>query len=99
MTPTETTPQINMEALGVLRKKVEAAVREIRRLRQENSELRAQVESLEAEVQSGSSGLAFAVDDASPEELKERIQGFIQTIDAILGEGERTEAVTNGHTT
>lgn len=95
MKPSQDLPQINMEALAQLRKKIEAAVSEIHRLRGENDSLRDKVKALEKKA-----GEAEAVvsmfGDSDPEEMKGRIKGFIATIDSILGEGEDVAMATNG---
>ncbi len=66
-----------------MRDRVKQAVREIERLRKENAVLAARVKELET---GGSDGGFFLADVETPEELKARIQGFIATINDLIGE-------------
>ena len=67
-------------SLSTLRDRVEAAAREIERLRSENSALGKRL----VELQDGAEH-SFSFGDADDtEELKERVQGFIDTIDGLL---------------
>ncbi|MDX1439626.1 MAG: hypothetical protein R3284_06970 [Rubricoccaceae bacterium] len=85
-----------MEALALLRKRVEAAIREIERLRNENEELRSRVAEMETHTKGSQTMLSLFSDEDSPEELRARIEGFIDTIDAILAPAESSETKTNG---
>jgi hypothetical protein len=77
-------------ALGDLRAAVRRAAEEVGRLREktgrlegENGRLRARVTQLEADPSAGRDGTALLLDD-DPEALRERIDQFIDAIDAHL---------------
>jgi hypothetical protein len=72
-----------LAALERLRKRVEAAVAEIERLRAENAALAERVEALGAHGVVGESvpGLALGGD---PDALREQVEGFIEAIDRML---------------
>ncbi|NNF59492.1 MAG: hypothetical protein HKN04_14745 [Rhodothermaceae bacterium] len=88
--PAGSTTQADLRALVRLRDRVEAAVREIERLRAENMALMARVAALQEETASGGEGttlpLFAEVEDADA--LKARIQGFIDTLDQLLAPTE-----------
>jgi hypothetical protein len=71
-------------ALERLRAHVNRAADEIKRLRDENRRLRQRVQTLERRPAVGE-GQAFITLD-HPEDLRRRIEGFIDTIDAYLDE-------------
>lgn len=77
----------SLQALDRLRERVEAAAAEIERLRTENADLAERVRSLAALEASGADpdalGVAF---DEDPEELRARVQHFIDAIDRMLAE-------------
>ncbi len=98
MKPSDDAPQINMEAVALLRKRVEQAVGEIKRLRKENASLRDEIKALASNAEKTQGALTLFGDEESPGELKKRIQGFIATIDGILGDDEHAETLTNGQT-
>ena len=86
------TPRNELRALAQLRDRVEAAAREVERLREENAALAERV----AALQSGS-GLAAPAGPAlpggeDPEKLKAQIQGFIEAIDQVLHAPEAADA-------
>ena len=58
---------------------------EKRQLREENEHLRERVAQLEADPSAGRDGTALLLDDDS-DALRERIDGFIDTLDAHLDE-------------
>ena len=72
-------PRTDWRALGQLRDRVELAAREIERLRTENAALAQRLVELENQP-----ATAPLLGDADPEALKDRIQGFIDTIDQLL---------------
>lgn len=70
-------------SLSTLRDRVEAAAREIERLRSENAALGKRL----VEMQDTASGASFSFgDDQDADALKERVQGFIDTIDGLLAQ-------------
>lgn len=72
-------------SLSTLRDRVEAAVREIERLRSENAALGKRL----VELQDGAEGASFSFGDGEDTEaLKARVQGFIDTIDGLLAQTE-----------
>ncbi|MEM0961649.1 MAG: hypothetical protein AAGK21_03775 [Bacteroidota bacterium] len=73
-------------SLKHLRDRVDAAVREIERLRAENAALAKRLIELEERAQDGSS-FSFS-DDEGSEELKARVQGFIRIVDGLLASGD-----------
>lgn len=76
-------------ALARLRGRVESAIAEIERLRSENAALARRV--IELESDSGGdkeAGHSFSFDvSESDDELREKVQGFIDLVDDLLGEG------------
>ena len=77
-------------SLSTLRDRVDAAVREIERLRAENAALGKRL----AELQHDASAPSFAFGESEdPEELRARVRGFIDLVDGLLA----TDAAgTNG---
>ncbi len=73
----------SVPALEHLRDRIVHAVEEITRLREVNAELAGRVEHLE-KVHGVSSGTSSFVLDENPEVLKEKIAGYIKSIDAHL---------------
>ena len=72
-------------SLSVLRDRVEAAAREIERLRSENAALGKRL----VELQDGAPGPSFSFGEGEdPAALRERVQGFIDTVDALLAQAE-----------
>ena len=71
------------ELLEELRSYVAQAVTEIERLRRTNSELMSKINSLEVKGAS-EQGSGLIEDEHDAEELKEKIQHFMDTIDAFL---------------
>ncbi|OZC01573.1 hypothetical protein [Rubricoccus marinus] len=77
--PIDPAPPSDGGALARLRERVEAAVQEILRLRQENTRLAERV----AEI-GDASGPGLQLGDRDPAELRASIQGFIDAVDAAL---------------
>ncbi len=72
-------------SLSHLRDRVEAAAREIERLRSENAALGKRL----VELQDNGSGPSFSFgEDQDPDALRARVQGFIDTIDGLLSQAE-----------
>ena len=83
-------PRTDWRALGQLRDRVETAAREIERLRTENAALAQRLVELENQPDA-----ARVLGDEDAATVKARIQGFIDTIDALLREesaGESSDA-------
>ncbi|HYE94975.1 MAG TPA: hypothetical protein VD962_02100 [Rubricoccaceae bacterium] len=71
-------------ALARLRDRVEAAAREVERLRAENAALARRLGSIQEQA-GGPPGPGFALpDDGDPEALRAKIQAFIAAIDEAL---------------
>ena len=68
-------------SLSTLRDRVEAAAREIERLRSENAALGRRLVELQNDERAPS--FAFG-EDEDPEALKARVQGFIDLVDGLL---------------
>ncbi len=82
-TQDDATNLANLQAFVDLRDRVNKAIKEIERLRKENGTLSKKVKELEA----GGGGNGFSLGDGeAPEELRAKIEGFIATIDTMLGE-------------
>ena len=80
-------------SLSHLRDRVDAAVREIERLRSENAALGKRL----AELQQDGPAPSFAFGESeSPEALKARVQGFIDLVDGLLAAPSGTAAGANG---
>lgn len=73
----------NVQSLERLRERVKKAARELERLRKENSALAERIRQLETRpaVDLDSTLLMF---DEDPEVLREKVEGFIRSIDAYL---------------
>ncbi len=72
-------------SLSLLRDRVEAAAREIERLRSENAALGKRL----LDMQDNASGASFSFgDDQDTDALRARVQGFIDTIDGLLAQAE-----------
>lgn len=71
-------------ALERLRAQVSRAADEIERLRAENRRLRKRIETLERRPDVDPDAAFITLDD--PEALRQQIEGFIDTIDAYLGD-------------
>ena len=79
----DATKLASLQAFVDLRERVNSAIKEIERLRKENAQLTAQVKELEA----GGGGDGFSLGNGeSTEALRAKIEGFIATIDSMLGE-------------
>lgn len=68
-------------SLSLLRDRVEAAAREIERLRMENAALGKRLVELQADADAPSFAFASGED---PDRLKAQVQGFIDLIDGLL---------------
>ena len=80
-------------SLSHLRDRVDAAVREIERLRAENAALGHRL----AELQQDSSAPSFAFGESeSTEALKARVQGFIDLVDGLLAAPDGDSPGANG---
>ena len=71
-------------ALGLLRDRVEAAAREIERLRTENAALAQRVLELQDARDHRGPSFTFGGEGEDVEALRTRVQGFIDTIDGLL---------------
>lgn len=78
-------------ALSALRDRVEAAAREIERLRAENAALAEQVAALQHDRE-GAPSFSFGSGEEDTAALRARVQGFIDTIDRLLEQGESAPA-------
>ena len=76
-------PPAEWRALSRLRERVEAAAREIERLRSNNAALAARVAELHAGLGDDAPPLALP-GMGDPEALRTRVQGFIDAIDEVL---------------
>ena len=91
------TPPAEWRTLARLRERVEAAVREIERLRADNAALAARVGELQGALGDGGPAPALPGD---PDTLRTRVQGFIDAIDAVLAADESpADAATTGAAT
>ena len=88
--PAGSTTQADLRALARLRDRVEAAVHEITRLREENKALAARVAVLQEEAPSGGGDthLALFPEAEDADTIKARIQGFIDMLDQLLAPAE-----------
>ena len=75
------TPPAEWRTLARLRERVEAAVREIERLRAANASLAARVGELQEALGDGGAAPALPGD---PDTLRARVQGFIDALDEVL---------------
>ncbi|PSQ97752.1 MAG: hypothetical protein BRD55_01000 [Bacteroidetes bacterium SW_9_63_38] len=87
----ETVPDVHRDVVRRLHRKIQAAVSTIEALRTENERLRERVEELEAEPEFPDNETVFALDD-DPEDVREQITQFINTIDTYLETTVSTEA-------
>ncbi len=71
------------QSLVRLRERVKQAAHELERLRKENAALAERIEQLETHPDINLDGTVFAF-DADPDVLREKVEGFIKTIDAYL---------------
>lgn len=78
--PPPPTAAVELRALGRLRERIEAAAREVERLRDDNAALAERLAELQEAPEPGP--VPSAGDD--PEQLRARIAGFIGTIDRLL---------------
>jgi len=76
-------PRNELRALAQLRDRVEAAAREVERLRAENAALAERVAALQAEGGVAPAGPALPGGE-DPERLRAQIRGFIEAIDRVL---------------
>ena len=75
-------------SLSQLRDRVEAAVREIERLRSENAALAKRL----IELQDGASAPSFAFGEGGDaDDLRARVEGFIGLVDKLLGDDAPAE--------
>ena len=77
-------------ALRRLQKQVHRAAQEIDRLRTENRRLKQRVQQLEQRPAVDENEAFVTLDD--PDALRTRIEGFIDTIDAYLGDDAASDA-------
>ena len=85
-------PLRGLAALARLRTRVENAVAEIERLRDENAALAERVGYLEEAVSGEPPVLPL---DGDPESLRDKVKGFIEAIDRALATGEPPEGFLN----
>jgi hypothetical protein len=91
---TEAPPRNELRALAYLRDRVEAAAREVERLREENAALAARVADLQThsgQTHSGTAALSLPGGE-EPQKLRAQIQGFIAAIDQVLNTPEPADA-------
>ncbi len=87
-------PRPEWRSLSHLRDRVEAAVREIERLRSENAALAKRLLELQ-DGQASSPSFAFGESD-DPEALRSRVQGFLDLVDGLLQSGDEPGSPTGG---
>ncbi|PAP75653.1 hypothetical protein [Rubrivirga marina] len=81
-------PRPEWRSLSHLRDRVDAAVREIERLRSENAALAKRLLEIQ-ETGAGGSSPSFAFGEGEdPAALKARVQGFLDLVDGLLQAGE-----------
>lgn len=73
----------SLQSLERLRERVKQAAHELERLRKENAALAEGIEQLETHPDIDLDGTMFTF-DADPDVLREKVEGFIKTIDAYL---------------
>ncbi len=78
-----TVPLKNPQSLERLRDHVKKAARELERLRAENAALTERIRHLETTPAVDLEGTVLAFDE-DPDRLREKVEGFIQAIDAYL---------------
>ena len=81
-------PRAEWRSLGALRDRVDAAAREIERLRSENAALAKRLIDLQDHAAAPSFSLAGAGEGDDPEALRARVQGFIDLVDGLLAAPE-----------
>lgn len=89
----------SLQALERLRDRVEAAAREIERLRQENERLAERVQelaALEAARPEDGGPLPTLVLESDPEALRRKVEGFIEAIDRVLAGRPPADAEEEG---
>ena len=82
-TPAADVPDAHRDVVERLYQQVRAAISTIEELRTENERLRKRIEELEAEPEYPDDETILALDD-NPEEVREQITQFINTIDTYL---------------
>lgn len=97
-TLTADVPEAHRDALQRLYRQVRAAISTIDELRAENERLRERVEELEAEPEYPDDETILALDD-DPEEVREQITQFINTIDTYLDSSSTTTEAAPEDTT
>jgi hypothetical protein len=78
---------VRPESLGRLREHVDAAAREVVRLRRENQQLAQSLRELWEKASEEGRGTKLSLED-DPEELRSKIQAFISAVDHYLEIGE-----------
>jgi uncharacterized protein (UPF0335 family) len=73
-----------LAALERLRGRIEAAVAEIERLREENAALSDRVQELATHDVAGGNDAAGLTLEGDPETLRKQVEGFIEAIDRML---------------
>jgi predicted RNase H-like nuclease (RuvC/YqgF family) len=81
-----------LRAFAQLRDRVEAAAREVERLREENAALAARIAELQAGGAAPAAAPTLFSDAEDAEKLKAKIQGFIEAIDRVLSAPEPAAA-------
>ena len=82
-----TVPLKNPQSLERLRDRVKQAAHELDRLRQENAALAQRIQQLETRPAADFDGTVLAF-DTDPDALREKVKGFIKTIDTYLAKEE-----------
>jgi hypothetical protein len=82
-----------LRTLGHLRDRVEAAAREVERLREENAALAARVLELEPGGGAAPRGGLALPEGEDVEKLRAKLRGFIEAIDRVLNVPEPANAV------
>jgi hypothetical protein len=78
-------PDEGLAALERLRDRIEAAVAEIERLREENAALAGRVQDLAADgVAGGEANPPGLTLEGDPETLRKQVEGFIEAVDRML---------------
>ena len=77
----------SLQAVARLRERVEAAVRELERLRQENAALAERIRQLEANPAADFEGTLLTFDE-DPDAVREQVERFIATLDRYLDKAE-----------
>lgn len=87
VSPDEVSPE-RLSALDELHRQVEAAVQEIRQLREENETLRRRIRELERRPEVDPEKEAFVRFDEEPATLRRKVEGFIEAIDRHLEDSD-----------